>query len=146
MKSFRKIFILGFLLLIGLFTANLVYAGFVSGPIVPCGRDANDNGQIDDSEKCDLCDLWHLASNIINFISFNLAIPAAALLFVAAGVIFLISGGSEEKVALARSIFTNAVIGLVIIFTSWMLIDTLLKTLVDTSVFTWAWNSFPTCP
>jgi len=133
MKIPQKILI-GSLLLFGLFRTNLVYAGIHSGPIVPCFND------------CTLCHLWNLASNIINFISFNLAIPVAVLLFVAAGIIFLISGGSEEKVRLARSIFTNTIIGLVIIFISWLLIDTLLKTLVDASVITWSWNEFPTCP
>ena len=136
MKSFQKILI-GSLLLLGLFAANLSYAGFVTEPIVPCGREGKPD--------CNLCHLWHLASNIINFISFNLAIPAAVLLFVAAGVIFIISGGSEEKVGLARSIFTNTAIGLVIIFTSWMLVDTLLKT-IATGAFARAWNVFPSCP
>jgi hypothetical protein len=136
MGTFQKILI-GSLFLFGLFAANLAYAGFVTEPIVPCGRE----GQPD----CTLCHLWHLASNIINFISFNLAIPAAVLLFVAAGVIFLISGGSEEKVTLAKSIFTNTVIGLVIIFTGWLLIDTLVKTLAI-GAFSGAWNIFPSCP
>lgn len=133
MKTLQKILI-GSLLLCGLFGTNLVTAAFVTDPIVPC------------TDDCTLCDLWHLASNIINFLSFNLAIPMAVLLFVAAGVIFLTSGGSQEKVSLAKTIYTNTIIGLVIIFTSWLLIDTLLKTLVDTSVVTWSWNVFPTCP
>ena len=133
MKTPQKILILSPLLLIGLLGANLVTAGFVTDPIVPC------------TDDCTLCDLWHLASNIINFLSFNLAIPLATLLFVAAGIMFLISGGNQEKVALARSIFTNTVIGLVIIFTSWLLIDTLLKT-IAIGTFSGAWNVFPTCP
>jgi len=128
-----KILILSFLLLTGIIGANIVQAGFVTDPIVPCTND------------CKLCDIWHLASNIINFISFNLAIPAATLLFVAAGVMFLISGGNQEKVTSARSIFTNTVIGLVIVFCSWMLIDTLLKT-IAIGAFSGAWNIFPVCP
>jgi len=146
----KKVLII-FSILISLFAANIVYAGFVTDPIVPCGRDINDDGKIDASEKCTLCDLWHLASNIINFLSFNLAIPMAVLLFVAAGVIFLTSGGSEEKVALARSIFTNTVIGLAIIFISWMLIDTLIKSIATSGTTeawdaVYFWNEFPSCP
>ena len=132
MKTLQKILI-GFLLLCGLFGTNLVTAAFVTDPIVPC------------TDDCTLCHLWELASNIINFLSFNLAIPMAVLLFVAAGIMFLISGGNQEKVALARSIFTNTIIGLVIIFASWMLIDTLLKT-IAIEAFSGAWNVFPTCP
>ena len=134
MKTPQKILI-SFLLLFGLFGANIATAGFIADPIVPC------------TDDCTLYDLWRLASNIINFLSFNLAIPLTILLFVAAGIIFLISGGSEEKVALARSIFTNTVIGLVIIFTSWLLIDTLVKSLATLETgagqIIWAWNYFP---
>jgi hypothetical protein len=125
-------------ILISLFTANLVYAGFVTGPIVPC------------KDNCNLCHLWKLASNIINFITFNLAIPVATLLFIAAGVIFLISGGNDQRVTLAKTIFTNVVIGLVIIFCSWLIIDTLVKTLANSGTeagrIMGAWNQFPVCP
>ena len=128
----------------GLLGTNLVMAAFVTDSIVPCGTEAN-------PEPCNLCHLWHLASNIINFLSFNLAIPLATLLFVAAGVIFLISGGNQEKVALARNIFTNTVIGLVIIFCSWMLIDTLIKSIATSGTteawnVVYFWNEFPSCP
>ena len=135
MKTFQKILII-FLFLIGFFTANLAYAGIHTGPIVPCGGS--------DQADCTLCHLWNLGSNIINFISFNLAIPFATILFVVAGILFLVSGGNEQKISLAKSIFTNVIIGLVIIFASWLLIDTLFKTIVDGSVVG-AWNTFPTC-
>ncbi len=139
MKFFPKKIIIGLLLLFGLLGANLAYAAFVTEPILPCGREG--------APDCNLCHLWHLGSNIVNFISFNLAIPVAVLLFMAAGVIFLTSGGSEQKVALARSIFTNTVIGLVIIFCSWLLVDTLIKTIAgNLEGLVGAWNNFPTCP
>ena len=124
------------LILIGLLTASLAFAGFHTGPIVPCGGSTQ--------SECNLCHLWNLGSNIINFISFNLAIPAAGLLFVVAGIFFLISGGDQDKITRARTIFTNTVIGLVIIFCSWLLIDTLFKT-IATGTLIGGWNDFPTC-
>ena len=124
------------LILVSLFTANLALAGIHTGPIVPCGGT--------DQPECNLCHLWNLGSNIINFISFNLAIPAAAFLFVVAGAFFLTSGGNQDRVDRARTIFTNTVIGLTIIFCSWLLIDTLLKTIAVGS-FIGGWNDFPTC-
>jgi len=141
MKVFKVFFII-YLVAIALIGANSVNAGIHTGPIVPCGS----KGQSD----CTLCHLWELASNIINFISFNLAIPIATLLFIVAGILFLTSGGNEQRVGLAKSIFTNVVIGLLIIFCSWLLIDTLLKTLAnpDTTSGTkikYSWNHFPRC-
>jgi len=145
MDSFQKILIGSFILL-GLLTANFALAAFVEWPMVPCGLSEDDpDTNWDETDSCNLCHLWHLISNIINFISFNLAIPAATILFVAAGIIFLVAGGSEERVTLAKSIFTNTVIGLVIIFTSWLLIDTLLKSLAI-GAFHGAWSIFPSCP
>ena len=131
-----KIVLIITILFTALFIANLALAGIHTGPIVPCGG----TGQ----SECNLCHLWNLGSNIINFISFNLAIPAAALLFVVAGVFFLTSGGNQDRVDRARTIFTNTVIGLTIIFCSWLLIDTLLKTIAVGS-FVGGWNDFPTC-
>ena len=140
MKIFKILFII-YLFIVILIGSSSVNAGFVTDPIVPCGG----SGQ----SSCTLCYLWKLASNIINFISFNLAIPIATLLFVVAGVIFLTSSGNEQRVSLAKSIFTNVVIGLLIVFCSWLLIDTLMKTLVnpdsDTGTVIWAWNHFPSC-
>ena len=135
MKVLKILFIV-YLIVIVFIGSNSVDAGIHTGPIVPCGS----KGQSD----CTLCHLWQLASNIINFISFNLAIPIATLLFITAGIIFLTSGGNEQKVGLARSIFINTVIGLLIIFCSWLLIDTLLKT-IATGKISGAWNQFPSC-
>ncbi len=128
MKIFQRI------LFFTLFLSGLVRANLALAALVPCtGTD------------CTLCHLWQMGSNIINFITFNLAIPAAILLFVAAGILFIVSGGSEDKVTKAKTIFTNTVIGLLIIFCSWLLIDTLFNT-IATGAFSGAWNNFPTCP
>ena len=47
----------------------------------------------------------------------------ALLFFVYGGVTFLISGGSAEKVTKGKTIITNTVIGLIIIFASFMIIQ-----------------------
>jgi len=131
MKIFQKTLII-FIFLISLFTVNVAYAGVHTGPIVPC------------TDNCNLCHFWQLGSNIINFISFNLAIPIAVLLFVVAGIIFIVSGGDENRITLAKKIFTNVVFGLIIIMSSWLLIDTLFKTIADGNLIG-AWSSFPLC-
>lgn len=136
MKKYRKT-IFCFLILIGLSSFNLANAVGLEGPIVPCGTS-------EDPEDCTICHLWELVSNIINFISFNLTVPIASFLFVVAGVIFLTSGGNQNRVGLARTILTNTVIGIAIIFISWLLVDSLLKT-VAKNEFVGAWNEFPTC-
>lgn len=117
-------------------------------PLVPCGKgDRLDSGLRVD--ECKLCHLWQMASNLINFVIFGLSVPLAALLFAAAGVVLLTAGGSETKVKQAREIFFKTLIGLLIIFCSWLVVDTLVKTLVNPSTESgqviWAWNQFPSC-
>jgi len=132
MKFYQKI-IISSLLLIGLFSANLALAG----GLVPCGGDGE--------EECNLCHLWQLSDNILDFVTLQLVFPIAALLFVAAGVVFLTSGGSDEKVTLAKKIFTNTVIGLIIVLCSWLLIDTLISTIAGSGGVITAWETFPVC-
>lgn len=47
----------------------------------------------------------------------------ALLAFICGGVMFLISGGSSEKVEKGKQIIIGAVIGLIVVFTSYMIIQ-----------------------
>jgi type IV secretory pathway VirB2 component (pilin) len=139
MIGFQKAAVLFSIFFLFLLGANLAYAIGFEGPIVPCGTESN-------PENCTLCHLWELISNIINFITLNLALPVAAVLFIVAGIIFIVAGDNEEKINLAKTIFKNTVIGLVIIFCSWLLVDTLVKTIAgNLQKIIGAWNDFPKC-
>lgn len=129
MQDYKKILI-SFLFLVGLFGFNFVYAD----GIVPCTG----------TTMCNLCDFWQMGDNIVNFIILYLAIPIGALLFVVAGVTFLVAGGNEQRLALAKTIFLDTLIGLLIVFCSWLLINTIFNSLAS-GEFSGAWNSFPGC-
>lgn len=133
----RKI-LLSFLITIGLFWSFAALAE----PLVPCGREG--------TPSCTLCHFWKLANNIIDFLIFGLAIPATILLFVFAGFTFLTSAGSEERIKKARSIFTNTVIGILIVFVSWLVVSTIIKKVAnpgtDTGEIILNWDDFPNCP
>lgn len=53
----------------------------------------------------------------------------ALLFFVYGGVVFLISGGSPDKVTKGKEIIINSVIGIIIMFTSYLIIDFTMKAL-----------------
>ena len=53
----------------------------------------------------------------------SLSGSVALLFFIYGGVTFLISGGSAEKVTKGKTIITNSVIGLLIVFSSFMIIQ-----------------------
>ena len=44
------------------------------------------------------------------------------IMFVYGGILFLISAGSSDKVSQAKKIITSAVVGLLIVFASWLII------------------------
>lgn len=106
--------------------ALLPYYAFAQTPgipdkIVPCsGLDC----------KCE--DLITLAQNIINTGIF-LAIFLSAMLFAYAGWLYLTNEaiGQQEK---AKSMFANVAIGLVILLSAWLIVDTLVGSLLKEDV------------
>ncbi|MFH0852711.1 MAG: hypothetical protein V1845_03900 [bacterium] len=119
MKTYKKIVIFSFLVSCFLFFFLPLLA---QGRIVPecIGTDGK-------AGPCELCDFFKLLKNIFNFIAFNLAPPLAGFLFLLAGFFFLTSGGSEDQAKRAKKIFTDTVIGLVIIFTSWLIVNSIIQ-------------------
>lgn len=78
----------------------------------------------------------------IKFSKFLLGITGslALLAFVVGGMIFLISAGSSEKVETAKKIITGAVIGIFIVFTSYIIIGFVFKSLgVESNWFESTW-------
>ena len=61
----------------------------------------------------------------------------ALLFFIYGGVTFLISGGSAEKVTKGKTIITNAIIGLVLIFISFTIIQFSMEALGYTKSELW---------
>ena len=67
---------------------------------MPCGGE----GQL----ECDsLCYIVDLLKNIMDFLLFCLAMPAAVIGFIAAGIMFLTAGGNEQQLEKGKSIFKN---------------------------------------
>lgn len=85
--------------------------------------------------NCTVCDLATLAQNIINtgifvFVFFS------AMMFAYAGFLYLTNeaiGGQNE----ARSIFKNVAIGLIVLLSAWLLVDTLMKAVLGGSFGPW---------
>ena len=124
MKTYKKILISLFFVscFLFLFSPFLAQARIVPECITP---GVTVDGKV--VAACGLCDFFTLIKNIFNFIAFNLAPPLAGFLFLLAGFFFLTSGGSEEQAGRAKKIFTNTIIGLVIIFTSWLIVNSIIQ-------------------
>ena len=81
------------------------------------------------AQNCGICDLAQLAQNVLNA-GIYIVIFLSAVLFSWAGWKYVTAGGNVGKATQAREIFTNVLVGLIIILAGWLVVDTLMKTLV----------------
>jgi hypothetical protein len=72
---------------------------------------------------------------IIDFVLVYLVFPAATLLIIIGGIMFFLYAENPQKVEQAKSLLTAAIVGLVVIFSSWLVVG-LFLTAVGLSDFT----------
>ncbi|MFC1678392.1 hypothetical protein ACFLZ9_01495 [Patescibacteria group bacterium] len=104
---------------------NVVFAG----SIMP-------EGECKDSGSCELSDLAQLAISIARWI-LGIVGSLALLAFVYGGVLFLISGGNRETVQKGKQVMIGAVIGLAIVFASYLIVGFVLQAMG--SVYQGSW-------
>lgn len=82
-------------------------------------------GSIIEQDEDGFTQLNELIQVMVNITVWILAVSgsAALLAFVVGGVMFLISGGSSDLVARGKSTVKAAIIGLIIVFTSYLIIN-----------------------
>lgn len=75
----------------------------------------------------------YIAKMIKGFYNYGIGIAGilAAIMLMAGGLVWLTSAGSAEKITQAKNLMSGSVIGLVILFGSWMLLRTINPALVD---------------
>jgi len=138
--SLPSVLSLTLLLLVAFLTFGPVIASaWAPGqPIVPCGADGN---------PCKACHIFPLADNIIGFILVGLAMPFAVIMILWGGILMVTGAGNPSQLEKGKKYLTWAVIGLVVAFAGWIIVDTIIKGLaVKGGSFTFgAWNEFPAC-
>lgn len=94
--------------------AVLILPQVASARLVECGSRAN---------PCNLCDLYILVQNIINFLMWGIA-PALAVFVIAwGGFNILIAGGEPAKKQAGYKAIKTAIVGLLIVFGAWIIIN-----------------------
>ena len=73
-------------------------------------------------KECDLNSLIQVGYNIAKII-FALTGSAALLMFIYGGAMFVIAAGSQERISKAKEIIKASVIGLLIIFSAWIIVN-----------------------
>lgn len=98
----------------------------VSGPrtncptkgLVPCGTTGC---------PCQPCDFFAIIDHALDFILFRMVPVIAILLLVIGGIMFFFAGTDPGMFGKAKAIITSTIIGLAIIFTSFLIIGTILS-------------------
>lgn len=119
---------------LGMFVPTIAVAAGIPEKIVTCS-----------GVDCTCADLTQVAQNVINA-SIFIAVFLSAILFAWAGW-KMISGksvGSHSAIDEGKEVLWNVVIGLVIIISSWLIVDTIVKTITANGAVKGIWNTV--CP
>ena len=109
---------------LGLFVFNVSLA-YGQGLVPQTGRTCTVNGVVHDAAYCgnyEINDFIVLAINVSKWI-LGMVGSLTLVMFIYGGVLFLVSGGGSEKISQAKKIIVAAIIGLVIVFASYLIIQ-----------------------
>ncbi len=139
-KTFLVFFLLIFLLLVFVF----VYATTAGvscpdcpkpGGLVPCGRSCDDLSTPEsECEPCQLCHFFVMIERWIDGLLFMIVPALAALMIAIGGGMYVIARGDSEMLSRAKKLFGSVVIGLLIIYGAWLVIN-LFFTVIGLSTF-----------
>lgn len=97
------------------------------GGLVPCGRHCDDpDTLVREDVPCTLCHLFVLLKRLTDFALKNILFPAAVLMLVIGGAMFLSAGGSPEKIVTAKNLLFTTIMGIIIVLASWLIVNTFL--------------------
>ena len=115
----------------------LLFLLFLVGPdfafaanLVPCGGP--------NEQACQACNVVGLVNGVITWLIGILG-TIAAIMIVYAGIKLVTSGGNVSAKSSALEIFNHVIIGFVIVMAGWLLIDTIMKAMLNDSSFG-VWN------
>jgi hypothetical protein len=127
LNNSKKIF------LISLFFLPLIT---FSGGLVPCGGPGEN--------PCQLCHLFVLLNNIFEFLITRIVPVVAVLMIAIGGLLFVISAENPQNIEKAKEIFKSVAIGLLLIFSAWLIVN-LFLTVVGVASWTGKWFQIK-CP
>ncbi|MCL4405428.1 MAG: pilin [Patescibacteria group bacterium] len=95
------------------------------GPLVP--QDTNS-----------WCGLLQLFQNVLNF-ALTISVPIATIVIVYGGFVIMTGGGEPDKLKTGRDAIIAALVGVIIVFGAWLIINTVLNIVgANVSVAPWS--------
>jgi hypothetical protein len=99
-----------------------------AGGLVPCGGQTGD--------PCNTNDVVGFANSLIDYLIKALGV-IAVIVMVYAGFKLVVSAGNESEWGKAKELFTNVIIGIILILAAWLIVDTVLKGLTGRGLGDW---------
>jgi len=104
-------------------------------PLVPCGgKVCTANSQCSSQLVCSTCELLHLVRHVIDFLMIVAAPVLATFFFIVAGVYIMLGGANPGMLSKGKKMFTDALMGVVIVLLAWLIVNTLIKSLAKATV------------
>jgi hypothetical protein len=115
------------LVLFSLLTPALAFAVHETPQgLVTCGNDRDHSGVLEKNEACTLCNLFQLVNNLVNWMLLVIIPVIAPIFLVIGGIYLLIARGDPAMFKKGKDVLTATIIGLIIIYTAWVLLSTVL--------------------
>ena len=122
----KRVFLISFLLL--LLTPYFISA---AGPLVPCGPGT-------DKPDCQFCDFFVLINNVLKF-ALEIIGFVAVVMAIVGGIFFFFAGANPDALRQAKRIILSVVIGVVIILSSWAVVNTIFNYSGIIEMQGWQW-------
>ncbi len=84
------------------------------------------------NNPCDVCAFAVLISNIKN-VAISLAVPIVVLMIIVGGVMIMVSAGNENLRTQGKKTLTGGIIGLIIVFTAWVIVAAVVTATLGTN-------------
>lgn len=91
--------------------------------------------------RCNLCDVINTISGVINRMLAVLA-PMGGLALLISGILYMTSGGDQNRLGAAKKAITTSIIGIILILGAWLLVNTIINALGATNKGNWFQPSF----
>jgi len=88
--------------------------------IVPCGQGTS---------QCTINDFFTMLAKIYSFIVWRIATPLATIGLLIGGIMLLVSAGNPNLATRGKDVIKVSIIGLVLVFCSWLIIKVILTTI-----------------
>ena len=93
------------------------------------GYDDIDDDKHQDNEMCEFCHIFELVNNILVYVLTCLAPIISGVMLILGGFYLMIAGVDPGKMQKGKEIITAAIVGLMVIFVSWVILNTFLSSM-----------------